>query len=73
MHQAPCQGWGYSDWQGMGMALGEFSLEEQVDSNDSLVHATGGPGVYRLLWKLRIVAPWLSWSGEQKPGKASLR
>lgn len=36
----------------MVMALREFSLEEQMDNDDRLVHDAGGTGVYSLLWKL---------------------
>ena len=36
----------------MVMALREFSLEEQMDIDDRLVHDAGGTGVYSLLWKL---------------------
>lgn len=50
--QAPGQRWERSDGQGMVMALMEFSLEEQMDNDDRLVHDAGGTGVYSLLWKL---------------------
>lgn len=36
------------------MVLREFSLEEQMDNEDRLVHGAGGTGVYRLLWKLLL-------------------